>query len=241
MPTVMSRRDRRCAVVTGGGRGIGRAIARRFLSDGYEVVVGDTQLPAKPLEGVHFCEADVSDQGSVESLMSAALRLAGGVDVLVNNAGIWFRNEFDDIEPSEWDSVVAVNLRGPYLCTRAALPSMTEIGGGSIINIGSQAGVTVTRGQGAHYHATKAAVAHLTKALAVEFGPRNIRVNCVAPGAVQNDGNVAMPEQILRQIPLGRAGVPDDVADACAYLASDSARFVTGQVLVVNGGAVAFV
>lgn len=231
---------RRCAVVTGGSHGIGLAIAQRFVADGYEVIVGDREAPAEPVKGVRFVNADVTDVASVNALMAAALYLGGGVDVLVNNAGVWFRRPFERIEPAEWDAVVAVNLRGPYLCTRAVLPQMEAKGGGVILNIGSQAGQSVTRGQGAHYHATKAAIAHLTKVLAVEFGPRNIRVNCVAPGATASGQVTELPEPMLRQIPMGRAGTPADIAGACAYLASDEASFITGQVLTVNGGAVAF-
>jgi 3-oxoacyl-[acyl-carrier protein] reductase len=230
---------RRCAVVTGGGRGIGRAIAQRFQVAGYTVVVGDIARPSEPMRGMHFCETDVTDADSVDGLIATAVHRGGGVDVLVNNAGVWYRHPFEEISPREWDCVVAVNLRGPFLCVRAVLPFMRP-SGGVILNIGSQAGTTVTRGQGAHYHASKAAVTHLTKALAVELGPRNVRVNCVAPGAVQNDDDVTIPEHVVQQIPLGRAGSPQDVAEACAYLASDAARFVTGQVLAVNGGAIAF-
>lgn len=229
-----------CALVTGGAGGIGRAIAERFAADGYTVVVGDIAEPEDLPSSIHFVRADVSDEGDVETLVAQAARVGGGIDVLVNNAGIWFRRPFDEIPVDEWDKVIAVNLRGLFLCTRAVLPHMTELGGGSIINIGSQAGQTITRGQGAHYHASKAAMAHLTRVLAFELGPRNIRVNCVAPGMTPPEGvDMQIPDAVLGQIPLRRPGRPSDTADACAYFASPGAEFVTGQVLVVNGGAVA--
>ena len=162
----------------------------------------------------------------------------GRIDVLVNNAGIWFRRPFAEISSEEWDRVFGVNLRGVFLCTRAVLEPMRASGGGVIVNIGSQAGRTVTRGQGAHYHASKAAISHLTKVLAFELGPMGIRVNCVAPGATPPDPSL-VPPSILAQIPLGRVGVRADPAGVCAFLTSADAAFITGQTLLVNGGAVA--
>ena len=126
-----------------------------------------------------------------------------------------------------------------FLCTQAVLGPMRAKGGGTIINIGSQAGLTVTRGQGAHYHASKAAIAHLTKVLAFEFGPMGVRVNCVAPSVTPPDPSL-VPPTLVAQIPLGRVGVPDDIAGACAFLASTEDAYITGQTLAINGGAVAF-
>lgn len=230
----------RGALVTGGARGIGLEIAERLVADGYSVVAADLAEPDQAVPGIEHVEADVSDEAGVEALFAEADRLLDGLDVVVNNAGIWFRRSFAEITVEEWDSVVATNLRGVFLCSRAAVGRMVERGGGSIINIGSQAGQTITRGQGAHYHASKAAVAHLTRALAFELGPQHIRVNCVAPGlTLPEDTGIELPEAILGQIPLGRPGRPADVAEACAWFASSAADFVTGQVLTVNGGAVA--
>lgn len=200
--------------------------------------MADVDYPVNADARIQYQSADVSVADDVELLFARIGSEYGRIDVLVNNVGIWFRRPFKDITVEEWDRVVAVNLRGVFLCTKAALPLLEAAGGGAIVNIGSQAGVTVTRGQGAHYHASKAAISHLTKTLAVEFGPLGIRVNCLAPGVTFPDPSF-LPPEIINQIPLGRGGVPDDVAGACAFLASRDAAYITGQTLLVNGGAVA--
>jgi len=231
----------RVVVVTGAARGVGAAIACRFADDGASVVGVDLEAPAEPDKRISYERADVSSAEDVESLFTRVAGAFGRVDVVVNNAGIWFRRPFREITVEEWDRVLGVNLRGVFLCTRSAVDLMEASGGGSIVNIGSQAGLTVTRGQGIHYHASKAAIAHLTKALAFELGPLGIRINCVAPG-VTPDGTIAplLPAEFLQQIPLGRPGQPTDIANACAFLASTEASYITGQTLLVNGGAVAF-
>ncbi len=229
----------RVVVVTGAARGIGAAIASRFAGDGATVLAADLERPSKGDPRIRYLKADVSSPEDVEALFARIVADHDRVDVLVNNAGIWFQRPFAEISIDEWDRVLGVNLRGVFLCTRAVLEPMRAAGGGAIVNIGSQAGLTVTRGQGAHYHASKAAIAHLTKVLAFELGPMGIRVNCVAPSATPPDPSV-MPAELLTQIPLGRAGVPEDVTGACAFLASAEASYITGQTLAVNGGAVAF-
>jgi 3-oxoacyl-[acyl-carrier protein] reductase len=228
----------RVIVVTGGARGIGAAIAARFANDGATVVAADLEPPVDGDPRVRYEQVDVSAAEDVATFFSRVTADHGRVDVLVNNAGIWFRRPFAEISVEEWDRVLGVNLRGVFLCTQAVLEPMRSAGGGAIVNIGSQAGLTVTRGQGAHYHASKAAIAHLTKVLAFELGPMGIRVNCVAPGATPPDPSI-MPPELLAQIPLGRAGVPDDLTGAVAFLASSEAAYITGQTLLVNGGAVA--
>jgi NAD(P)-dependent dehydrogenase (short-subunit alcohol dehydrogenase family) len=226
-------------VVTGGARGIGAAIAARFADDGFIVIAADLEPPAEGDPRVRYKQVDVSSPSDVGELFSRVTEDHHGVDVLVNNAGIWFRRPFTEISFEEWDQVFGVNVRGVFLCTQAVLGPMRAKGGGTIINIGSQAGLTVTRGQGAHYHASKAAIAHLTKVLAFEFGPMGIRVNCVAPSVTPPDPSL-VPPTLVAQIPLGRVGVPDDIAGACAFLASTEAAYITGQTLAINGGAVAF-
>ncbi len=227
----------RVVLVTGGAKNIGAAIAARFASEGARVIVADLEPPADHNPVARYEHADVSVEDDVASLFARVASDYGRVDVLVNNVGIWFRRPFEEITVDEWDRVLAVNLRGVFLCIRAVLPLMEAAGGGSIVNIGSQAGLTVTRGQGAHYHASKAAISHLTKVLGVELGPRGIRVNCVAPGVTMPDA--VLPPEARAQIPLGRAGTPVDVVGACSFLASPDAAYITGQTLLVNGGAVA--
>jgi NAD(P)-dependent dehydrogenase (short-subunit alcohol dehydrogenase family) len=231
--------NERVVLVTGAAKGIGAAIAARFADDGATVVSADLNPPLEGDPRIRYEQVDVTSEADVAGLF---LRLGadhGRLDVLVNNAGIWFRRGIRDITVEEWDQVLAVNLRGVFLCTKASLDLFETTGGGSIVNIGSQAGASVSRGQGLHYHASKAGVAHLTKALAFELGPLQIRVNCVAPGVTPPDPSWIPPE-FLAQIPLGRAAVPGDYAGACAFLASDDAAYITGQTLLVNGGAVSF-
>jgi NAD(P)-dependent dehydrogenase (short-subunit alcohol dehydrogenase family) len=236
------RRGDRVVVVTGAARGIGAAIAARFADEGATVVAADLEVPGEDAADprLRYVQVDVSVADQVESLFALVGDEHGRLDVVVSNAAVWFRRAFREITVDEWDRVLAVNLRGAFLCTRAALDLLECTGGGSILYIGSQAGLTVTRSQGAHYHASKAAISHLTRALALELGPVGIRVNCVAPGLTLSD-DVPIAPAVLDQIPLGRRGHPDDVAGACAFLASADASYISGQTLLVNGGAIAFV
>ena len=234
-----SESARRSVIVTGGARGIGASIAARFAAAGDDVTVADLVKPASDGVGVRYVETDVAVETSVSSLVKSVLHQTGRVDVLVNNAGIWFARPFTEITSEEWDKVINVNLRGTYLCTQSVIGPMSGSGGGSIINIGSQAGVAVTRGQGAHYHASKAAISHLTTMLAFELGPCGIRINTVAPGATPTQPSV-FPSKLLDQIPLGRAGRGEDIAAMAYFLSTEESAFVTGQTILVNGGAVAF-
>jgi meso-butanediol dehydrogenase / (S,S)-butanediol dehydrogenase / diacetyl reductase len=231
----------RVVVVTGAGRGIGAGITARFADEGGFVVGVDLTEPTDPDGRVRYETADVSSAEEVGALFSRIKETYGRLDVLVNNVGIWFRRPFKEITVEEWDRVLAINLRSVFLCTRHAIDLMEGRGGGAIVNVGSQAGLTVTRGQGVHYHASKAAISHMTKALAFELGPAGIRINCVAPGVTPDQSVPPYTSQaLLDQIPLGRPGRPVDIANACAFLASSQAEYITGQTLLVNGGAVAF-
>ena len=247
------------AVVTGGSAGIGRATAARFAREGCRVAVwdvddgGSAELVAE-LEGLgaeaSFHRVDVTGAGAVEEAMAAVVERFGGVDVLVNNAGIvrdaqlvkWQDGEVASTLGDEaFDRVIAVNLRGVFLCARAAVPHMIRRGGGVILNASSVVGLYGNFGQ-TSYAATKAGVVNMTRTWARELGRHGIRVVAVAPGFVATDIVRDMPEKVLdgmvRRTPLGRMGRPEDVAEAYLWLASDAASFVHGAVLSVDGGLV---
>jgi 3-oxoacyl-[acyl-carrier protein] reductase len=244
-------------VVTGGGAGIGRATAARFAREGCRVAVWDVReaedLVAE-LEGLgaeaQFHRVDVADAGAVEAAMAAVVERFGGVDVLVNNAGIvrdaqlvkWQDGEVaGTLGEEEFDRVVAVNLRGVYLCTRAAVPHMIRGGGGVILSASSGVGLYGNFGQ-TNYAATKAGVIGMTRTWARELGRHGIRVNVVAPGFIATDMAGGVPEKVLDTMvahtPVRRIGRPEEVAEAYLWLASDAASFVHGAVLTVDGGLV---
>lgn len=232
----------RVAIVTGGGANLGGAIVRRLVATGATVVVADLTEPTDPVASTHFVRTDVANPDAVDELVGSTVERFGRIDQLVNNAAVWFRRPVADITPDEWDHVLGVNLRGPFLTCRAVGPVMAAQGGGSIVNIGSQAGHGYTRGQGAHYQASKAAVSQLTRVLAFEFGPLGVRVNCVAPGSMRDP---ALPLEgpaatFAGQTPLGRFATQTEVAEAVHFLLSEQATAITGQTLLVNGGAIAY-
>ena len=236
------------AVVTGGSSGLGASIAGDLAARGYRVVVADLREPPAGATGPAFyLPTDVTDPRGVRETMDAVVAAHGRIDVLVNSAGVFFRKPFLDIDAEEWDHVCAVNLRGPFLCCQAVAPLMKERGGGAIVNIGSQAGLSYTRGQGAHYHAAKAGLAHLTRVLAFELGPFDVRINCVAPGAMARPGQAPPPpgqraisSRFREQTPLDRFATPGEVLEAVAFFASPAASGITGQTLLVNGGALGY-
>lgn len=239
------------AVVTGGSRGIGRAICIELAKQGANVVVNYSGSEAKAAEVVKeikalgtkavAIQANVADSAAVESLMKQALEMFGTIDILVNNAGITRDNLLMRMKEQEWDDVMDTNLKGVFLCTKAVTRQMMKQRAGRIINISSIVGVAGNPGQ-ANYVAAKAGVIGLTKTTAQELASRNILVNAIAPGFITTEMTDALPEEIketmLKQIPLAKLGQPEDIAKAVVFLASDSANYITGQTLHIDGGLV---
>lgn len=233
------------AVVTGAGRGIGAAIAEIFARAGADLVIVDIDQ-ARARESAEKCvavgrkvlalQADVASASDVDRVFSTVQANFGRLDILINNAGIWFRKPFMEITDAEWDRVLSVNLKGTFMCAQRAARMMIPNRTGSIINIASHAGIFYSRGQGAHYAASKAAIIQLTRVLAFELSPLGIRINSVAPGGI--DTGISPPVHSTPANPLGRRGMPEDVAHAALFLVSPMAAFITGQTLVVNGGAI---
>ncbi len=242
----------RVAVVTGASRGIGRAAAIMFAQYGCHVVInyvnnelaaGETASVASS-HGVKvvICRADVSRKLEAEMLIDTTLTKFGQIDILVNNAGIWKEAAIDTMTTSQLEEMLDVNINGVFYPTTAAVASMKKQRSGNIVNIASTAG---QRGEAfhSHYAASKGAIISLTKSLAPELAPHNIRVNCVAPGWVDTDmshDELVAPdaERHLRLIPLGRAGTAEEIAGPILFLASNLSTFITGEILNVNGGAV---
>ena len=247
----MRRLEGRTAIVTGSGQGIGEAIAVAMAEEGAGVLVAElrednaraVQRKIEDNGGTALCHAtDVSQEDSVDAMMRACLDRFGKVDILVNNAGIYPTNTVEDMPESEWERVIGTNLFGTFLCSRAVTPRMLQQRSGRIISITSGRGLQGA-GNGAHYAASKGGIIGFTKSLALELAPAGIAVNCICPGVsdtAQPRGHRTEEELYASaaRIPLGRIGQPRDMARAAVFLASDRARFVTGQTLVVNGGAI---
>jgi 3-oxoacyl-[acyl-carrier protein] reductase len=244
--------DGRIALVTGGGRGIGRATAARLARDGAKVAINfkGNSAAAEEAKGLveeagseaALVQGDISADGQAEEVVKAALAFGDGrLDILVNNAGITRDNLLLRMSTEDWDAVLNLNLRGTFLVTRAAMRPMMKQRSGRIVNVASIAGVIGNAGQ-ANYAAAKAGIIGFTKTVAREMASRNITCNAVAPGFVPTDLTDPLPQQVkddlLKQVPLGRFGTVDDVANAIAFLVSDEASYITGQVLVVDGGMV---
>ncbi|MBC8333801.1 MAG: 3-oxoacyl-[acyl-carrier-protein] reductase [Anaerolineales bacterium] len=243
--------DGRVAIITGGARGIGKAIAETLAQRGANIVVVDlrkelaeetaNEIAAKTGREAIALEADVSNQESVKAMIKAALEKFGKVDILVNNAGITRDGLIMRMKESDWDMVLDINLKGAFNCAQAIVRPMMKQQYGRIINISSVSGVTGQAGQ-TNYSSSKAGLIGLTKALAKEVGSRNITVNAVAPGFIETVLTVDLPEEIkdfsIKMTPLGRFGVPQDIANAVAFLAADESSFITGVTLHVDGGMV---
>lgn len=239
----------RAALVTGAGRGIGRAIAVELARHGYHILVDYAGNASAAEETVALCQAegvdafavqaDVSDEEAVKGLVKSALERFGRIDVLINNAGITRDNLMLRMSAEDFDLVIEKNLRGAFLMTKYVGKEMLHQRAGRIVNISSVVGVHGNAGQ-ANYAASKAGLIGLTKTTALEYASRGITANAIAPGFIDTDMTKVLPEKVkeamLQQIPLRQFGSPEDVAKAAAFLASDDARYITGQVLGVDGG-----
>ncbi len=241
--------DTKIAVVTGGSRGIGRAIAEKLAAAGCMVYINYVSRPDAAAEVKETIEVkggkavlvqcDVSQGEQVSALVKQVTTDTGSLDILVNNAGITRDGLMARMKETDWDAVLDTNLKGAFLCAKAASRAMMKKKWGRIINISSVSGYAGNAGQ-VNYAAAKAGMVGLTKAMAREFASRNITVNCVAPGYIVTEMTEAMPDEakarIMAEIPMASLGSPDDIAAAVAFLASAEARYITGQTIHVNGG-----
>ena len=245
----MSRLEGKRALVTGASRGIGRAIALRLAAEGASVVVnyhsGEndaasvvSEITASGGTAIAF-QASVASAEEANRLVDATVEALGGIDILVNNAGITRDNLLMRLSEDDWDAVLDTNLKGAFLCTKAAIRPMLRQRSGRIVNMSSIVAITGNPGQ-ANYTAAKAGLIGFTKTIAREVASRGITVNALAPGFIETQMVEAIPEdlrkQILERIPLGQFGTPDDVARSVVFLASDDGAYITGQVIGIDGG-----
>jgi len=248
----MERLVGKTAIVTGAAQGIGAAFAGGLAREGAKVAVWDVdsgdavvdQIRAAGGEAMAVI-ADVADEASVQAAIAATISAFGGINILVNNAALFTqvqRKPVTEISVEEWDRVMAVNVRGPWLCCKHAVPAMREVGGGKIINISSGRAL---KGKGffLHYDASKAAILGMTRSLARELGDDNICVNTIAPGSTMSENVLKRqnwmgggPEMTVQTRSIKRQEVPEDLVGACIFLASSESDFITGQTLVVDGG-----
>ena len=234
------------ALVTGAGGGIGRATVERLAAEGAAVVAGDIRGSEPVAEAVRAAggralgvELDVTSAASARAAVEAAVAQFGGLHILVNNAGIDQRGLLEELSEVDWDRLLAVNLKGPFLCSQAAARHLE--GGGAIVNVSSLAGRSSSPIQGCHYSASKAGLLGMTRHLARELGPRRIRVNAVCPGLIMTDmltrsTSTDRIDELAAQVPVGRTGMAEDIARVIAFLASDDAGYINGVSLDANGG-----
>ncbi len=250
----MARLEGKVALISGGARGQGAIEARMFAEEGASVVIGDIlddqgrQTEAELQElgyNVTYVHLDVTSESDWEAAVQAAIDTYGKLDVLLNNAGILIRKNIEETTEDDWDRIFAVNAKGVFLGTKAAIPAMRDAGGGSIINISSTAGLVGSPNGSASYTATKGAVRLFTKSTAIQHAREGIRCNSIHPGPIETDmiadtlndpANMALR---MQRLPLGRVGKPSEIAYGAIYLASDESSFVTGSEVVIDGGTTA--
>ena len=250
----MARLAGKVALISGGARGQGAAETRLFVREGAAVVFGDVlDDDGKKVEAeiratggqATYVHLNVTREADWRAAVATAVQTYGRLSVLVNNAGILFRAKIEDTSEADWDRIMAVNVKGVFLGTKAAIPAMRQGGGGSIINISSTAGLVGSPGGTAAYTATKGAVRLFTKSTAIQHAREGIRCNSVHPGPIATDmikdvlEDQKAWEGRLRRLPMGRAGTADEVAYGVLYLASDESSYVTGSELVIDGGTTA--
>ncbi len=237
------------AIVTGGGRGIGRTICLAMAQAGADLLIADIDLPSAEEVAAEVTrlgrraqahQADVTNKAAVQGMVDACVAGLGRLDVLVNNAGIFPIAPVAVMREEDWDRVIAINLKSVFLCSQAALAPMRQAGGGRIVNMASVSGLVGAMGM-AHYAASKAGVIGFTRALAREAAPMNITVNAVAPGIIETETTSRLfptpaLDQYRAQVPMRRLGTPEDVVGLVVFLSSPAARYITGQVYAVDGG-----
>ncbi|AZO48975.1 MAG: glucose 1-dehydrogenase [Mesorhizobium sp.] len=235
------------AIITGGGRGIGAGITQRFVEAGAKVAIVQRNSPPETMlnEGVIYVKADLSNSRDIAAAVETVVERFGGLDILVNNAGIMFEKTVDEMTEADWDQMMDINLKAPFLLTKAAMPHLRKRPCASIVNIGSIEGLASNPGHPA-YSASKAGIHGFTAAVAVDHGHEGIRCNAIAPGWINSDlseayiDSMADRDRVRRELlvmhPVGRLGQPTDVGNLAVWLASDESAFVTGQVYVIDGG-----
>lgn len=251
MSNIARRLEGKSALVTGSSSGIGRGMATRFAKEGANVAVNYSKSKESAEETMHeidktgvkslMVRADVSQADQVDSMVSQVVREFGGLDILVNNAGIFIEKSLEDTTDEIWDTVLGTNLKGAFLCARRCVPEMSKIGKGKIINTASMDGLIAEPNIPA-YAVSKAGVIGLTTSLALDLASKKINVNAIAPGQIQTPmigewlKNPELVRGLVSKTPMGRLGQPEDVAATAAFLAADESDFITGTVILVDGG-----
>jgi len=237
----------RIALITGATRGIGRAISLELARNGCTIAFNYSQSAAlaerlaSDLAAMgrepYYVQSDVADFGAAEKMVREGRDRFDRIDYLINNAGISYQGSVAEMSEETWDKVLDVNLKGPFLCSREVMPTFKQKRSGKIVNLGSLAGQVGGLVVGANYAASKAGVICFTKSLAKELAPFGINVNCIAPGVIDTEMTQPFPrEEMVKSIPFGKLGAPQDVADAVLFLVSQESKYITGQTISVNGG-----